>query len=414
MSSAIAFEHVDVIFGREAQAALAMLDAGEGRDAIFQKTNALVAVHDATLAIEPGEICVLMGLSGSGKSSLLRCVNGLNRASRGRVLVHDGESEVDIASCDSATLRRLRMRRISMVFQQFALMPWRTIRENVGFGLEVRGAPKAETGRVVDEKLKLVRLEQWADKYPYELSGGMQQRVGLARAFATDADILLMDEPFSALDPLIREHLQDELLELQRSLQKTIVFVSHDLDEALKIGSRIAIMEAGRIVQQGPPEEIVTRPASDYVRQFVASMNPLNVLKANSLMRPIAELWRDPADGALLLDRQGRARIRMDGAGRLASIRVDGSEARILPYQEDLEVDRLPPATLVAIPPDATMRTAILARGLAGRPLLVVEGEGAILGVIDEAEIYRGMLREAAAQTPQHDADAPQPAAAQA
>jgi glycine betaine/proline transport system ATP-binding protein len=414
MSSAIAFEHVDVIFGREAQAALAMLDAGEGRDAIFQKTNALVAVHDANLAIEPGEICVLMGLSGSGKSSLLRCVNGLNRASRGRVLVHDRESAVDIASCDSATLRRLRMRRISMVFQQFALMPWRTIRENVGFGLEVRGTPKAENERVVDEKLKLVRLQQWADKYPHELSGGMQQRVGLARAFATDADILLMDEPFSALDPLIREHLQDELLELQRALQKTIVFVSHDLDEALKIGSRIAIMEAGRIVQQGPPEEIVTRPASDYVRQFVASMNPLNVLKANSLMRPIAELWRDPADGALLLDRHGRARIRMDGAGRLASIRMDGSEARILPFQDDLEVDRLPPATLVAIPPDATMRTAILARGLAGRPLLVVEGEGAIVGVIDEAEIYRGMLREAAAQTPQHDGEAPQPAAAQA
>ncbi|MDF2763255.1 MAG: transporter ATP-binding protein [Rhodospirillales bacterium] len=414
MSSAIAFEHVDVIFGREAQAALAMLDAGEGRDAIFQKTNALVAVHDANLAIEPGEICVLMGLSGSGKSSLLRCVNGLNRASRGRVLVHDRESAVDIASCDSATLRRLRMRRISMVFQQFALMPWRTIRENVGFGLEVRGTPKAENQRVVDEKLKLVRLQQWADKYPHELSGGMQQRVGLARAFATDADILLMDEPFSALDPLIREHLQDELLELQRSLRKTIVFVSHDLDEALKIGSRIAIMEAGRIVQQGPPEEIVTRPASDYVRQFVASMNPLNVLKANSLMRPIAELWRDPGDGALLLDRQGRARLRMDGAGRLASIRVDGSEARILPFQDDLEVDRLPPATLVAIPPDATMRTAILARGLAGRPLLVVEGEGAIVGVIDEAEIYRGMLREAAAQTPQHDGEAPQPAAAQA
>jgi glycine betaine/proline transport system ATP-binding protein len=414
MSSAIAFEHVDVIFGRDAPSALAMLDAGEGRDAIFQKTNALVAVHDATLAIDPGEICVLMGLSGSGKSSLLRCVNGLNRASRGRVLVHDRESAVDIASCDSATLRRLRMRRISMVFQQFALMPWRSIRENVGFGLEVRGAPKAECDRVVEEKLKLVRLQQWADKYPHELSGGMQQRVGLARAFATDADILLMDEPFSALDPLIREHLQDELLELQRSLRKTIVFVSHDLDEALKIGSRIAIMEAGRIVQQGPPEEIVTRPASDYVRQFVASMNPLNVLKASSLMRPAAELWRDPADGALVLDRQGRARVRMDAGGGLASIRVDGSEARIVAFQEGLDVDRLPPASLVAIPPDATMRTAILARGLTGRPLLVLDGESSILGVIDEAEVYRGMLREAMVQSPQHDAAAAQPAAAQA
>jgi glycine betaine/proline transport system ATP-binding protein len=414
MSHAIAFDHVDVIFGRETDAALAMLDGGEGRDAIFQKTGSLVAVHDANLAIEPGEICVLMGLSGSGKSSLLRCVNGLNQASRGRVLVQDGASEIDISKCDAATLRRLRMRRISMVFQQFALMPWRSIRENVGFGLEVRGTPKPEAEKVVEEKLKLVRLQQWADKYPHELSGGMQQRVGLARAFATDADILLMDEPFSALDPLIREHLQDELLELQRSLRKTIVFVSHDLDEALKIGSRIAIMEAGRIVQQGPPEEIVTRPASDYVRQFVASMNPLNVLKANSLMRAVAECGRDPGDGALLLDRHGRARLRMDGDGRLLSIRFEGSEARILPFQEGLEVDRLPPATLVAIPPEATMRTAILARGLTGRPLLVVDGAGSIVGVIDEAELYRGMLREALVQGPQHDQTAAQPAAAQA
>ena len=414
MTSAIRFEHVDVIFGREADRALAMLDAGEGRDVIFQKTGALVAVHDAELAIEPGEICVLMGLSGSGKSSLLRCVNGLNRASRGRVLVQDAEDAIDIADCDGATLRRLRMRRISMVFQQFALMPWRTIRENVGFGLEVRGAPKAEADRLVHEKLELVRLQQWADKYPHELSGGMQQRVGLARAFATDADILLMDEPFSALDPLIREHLQDELLELQRSLRKTIVFVSHDLDEALKIGSRIAIMEAGRIVQQGPPEEIVTKPSSDYVRQFVASMNPLNVLKASSLMRPVAELSRDPSDGALLLDGPGRARLRLDAGGRLLSARIDGAEARILNHEPDLRVDRLPPSTLLAVPPDATMKTAILARGLTGRPLLVLDGEGAVLGVIDEAEIYRGMLREAAAQTPAHDAEAQHPAAAEA
>jgi glycine betaine/proline transport system ATP-binding protein len=410
MSAAISFEHVDVVFGREDKSALAMLDAGEGRDAIFQKTGALVAVHDADLGIEAGEICVLMGLSGSGKSSLLRCINGLNRASRGRVLVQDDAGEIDIKSCDTATLRQLRMRRISMVFQQFALMPWRSIRENVGFGLEVRGTPKAEAVRVVDEKLKLVRLQQWADKYPHELSGGMQQRVGLARAFATDADILLMDEPFSALDPLIREHLQDELMELQRSLRKTIVFVSHDLDEALKIGSRIAIMEAGRIVQYGPPEEIVTRPASDYVRQFVASMNPLNVLKANSLMRAVAAVRRDPSDGTLLVDAAGRTRLRLDGGGRLLSARVDGAEARILRYEDGLEVARLPAATLIAIDPAAPMRTAILARGGSGRPLLVVDGDGAVIGVIDEAEIYRGMLREAEVQAPPHE-DKPSPLA---
>jgi glycine betaine/proline transport system ATP-binding protein len=173
--------------------------------------------------------------------------------SRGKVLIRDGQREIDVASCPGETLRRLRRNRISMVFQQFALMPWLTVRDNVGFGLDIRGVDKATRDKTVDEKLKLVRLEKFADKYAHELSGGMQQRVGLARAFATDASILLMDEPFSALDPLIREHLQDELLELQRALQKTIVFVSHDLDEALKIGTRIAIMEGGRIVQFGVP-----------------------------------------------------------------------------------------------------------------------------------------------------------------
>jgi glycine betaine/proline transport system ATP-binding protein len=230
--------------------------------------------------VNEGEILVLMGLSGSGKSTLLRCINGLNKVTRGRVVVHDGTTDVDVASCDAETLRRLRRNRISMVFQQFGLMPWRSVRDNVGFGLEIRGVDKAEVARKVQEQLHLVRLEKFADKVPSELSGGMQQRVGLARAFATDASILLMDEPFSALDPLIREHLQDELMELQRSLKKTIVFVSHDLDEALKIGSRIAIMEAGRVVQFGVPEEIVTKPINEYVRLFVASMNPLTVLRA--------------------------------------------------------------------------------------------------------------------------------------
>src|SRR5690606_17182464 len=168
-------------------------------------------VADASLAIEEGEICVLMGLSGSGKSTLLRAVNGLNKVTRGKVLVRDEGRMVDVASCDAATLRRLRMNRVAMVFQQFGLLPWRTVAENVGFGLELRGMAKAERDRIVEEKLAMVSLSQWKDKYAHELSGGMQQRVGLARAFATDAEILLMDEPFSALDPLIRDRLQDEL-----------------------------------------------------------------------------------------------------------------------------------------------------------------------------------------------------------
>ena len=189
-----------------------------------------------------------------------------------------------------------------MVFQQFALLPWRTVAENVGFGLELRGMSKPERDKVVAEKLKLVNLDQWKDKYAHELSGGMQQRVGLARAFATDADILLMDEPFSALDPLIRNRLQDELLELQRTLKKTIIFVSHDLDEAMKLGTHVSIMESGRIVQYGQPEDIVLNPSNSYVADFVAHMNPLNVLSGASLMTPLAALARRGEQ--ILLDRE--------------------------------------------------------------------------------------------------------------
>ena len=283
--SAIRFEHVDVVFAPNPSQALALLDQGFHREAILERTGAVVGVHDAHLNIEAGEICVLMGLSGSGKSSLLRCVNGLNRATRGRVVIAHGGREVEVSKATPSMLRELRMNRISMVFQQFALMPWRSIRDNVGFGLELRGLSPHERAARVDDKLALVRLEQWADKRPHELSGGMQQRVGLARALATDADILLMDEPFSALDPLIREHLQDELMDLQRSLKKTIVFVSHDLDEALKIGTHIAIMDGGKVVQYGTPQHIVGHPATDYVRAFVANVNPLNVLTAAAIMK---------------------------------------------------------------------------------------------------------------------------------
>lgn len=200
------FENVDIIFGKEPQQALALLDQGATRDEILAQTNNVVGVAGASLAIEEGEICVLMGLSGSGKSTLLRAANGLNKVTRGKVLVRDETGLVDVASCDAATLRRLRMNRVAMVFQQFGLLPWRTVAENVGFGLELRGMDRKAREAIVAEKLELVSLSQWKDKFAHELSGGMQQRVGLARAFATDADILLMDEPFSALDPLIRDH----------------------------------------------------------------------------------------------------------------------------------------------------------------------------------------------------------------
>jgi glycine betaine/proline transport system ATP-binding protein len=393
--NAVRFEHVDVIFGRNTQAALAMLDMGERRDTILDKTDNLVAVHDASLYVNEGEILVLMGLSGSGKSSLLRCINGLNTVTRGKVIVHTGNEEVDVANCSAETLRQLRRNRISMVFQQFALMPWLTVRDNVAFGLDVRGVPKAERDRIVDEKLKLVRLDKFADKHAHELSGGMQQRVGLARAFATDAQILLMDEPFSALDPLIREHLQDELIELQRALKKTIVFVSHDLDEALKIGSRIGIMEGGRIVQFGPPEDIVMRPVNDYVRRFVASMNPLTVLKGGTLMRPVTDLKRDPTNPTVVeLDRAGRCRVKIDAAGRPTNLMIGGQPGRFVEYSTDLDLAKIGDYVMVTGNQRTPMRGAVLVRQITKRPLILLGPDGELLGVVGEHELYRGMLKQ--------------------
>ncbi len=285
MTDAVVFNNVSIIFGDNPQRALALADAGKSRDEIGAETGLVLGVADATLSITEGEILVLMGLSGSGKSTLLRAVNGLAPVVRGDVQVKAGTGSVAPYAATPKALRDFRMHTVSMVFQQFALLPWRTVADNVGFGLELAGVPDAERKARVAEQLELVNLTKWADRKVNELSGGMQQRVGLARAFATGAPILLMDEPFSALDPLIRTRLQDELLEFQRRLKKTIIFVSHDLDEAFRIGNRIAIMEGGRIIQCGTPQEIVKNPANQYVADFVQNMNPITMLTAQDVMQ---------------------------------------------------------------------------------------------------------------------------------
>ncbi|MCT7663372.1 choline ABC transporter ATP-binding protein [Shinella kummerowiae] len=285
MTDAVVFKNVSIIFGDSPQKALAMADAGKSRDEIGAETGLVLGVADATLSITEGEILVLMGLSGSGKSTLLRAVNGLAPVVRGDVQVKAGSGSVNPYTATPKALRDFRMHTVSMVFQQFALLPWRTVADNVGFGLELAGVPDSERKARVAEQLELVNLAKWADRKVNELSGGMQQRVGLARAFATGAPILLMDEPFSALDPLIRTRLQDELLEFQRRLKKTILFVSHDLDEAFRIGNRIAIMEGGRIIQCGTPQDIVKNPANQYVADFVQNMNPITMLTAQDVMQ---------------------------------------------------------------------------------------------------------------------------------
>jgi glycine betaine/proline transport system ATP-binding protein len=287
MSVAVEFDAVNIVFGDNPAAALPLMDQDQSREEIQSATGQILGVHNCSLTVETGEILVLMGLSGSGKSTLLRAVNGLNPVARGNVLVNNGTEMTDITKADKASLRDIRLNRVAMVFQQFGLLPWRTVRDNVGLGLELAGQSPAQRNDRVEKQLALVGLSDWADRKVGELSGGMQQRVGLARAFATDAPILLMDEPFSALDPLIRTRLQDELLELQQKLKRTIIFVSHDLDEAFKLGDRIAIMEGGRIVQSGTPRDIYSNPTNEYVADFVTHMNPLGVLCARDVMLPL-------------------------------------------------------------------------------------------------------------------------------
>jgi len=387
--SIIKFDQVDVIFSKDPREALKLLDQGMTRDQILKKTGQIVGVEKASLEINKGEICVLMGLSGSGKSSLLRCINGLNTVSRGSLFVEHEGSQINIANCTPVELKLMRTKRIAMVFQKFALMPWLTVRENISFGLEMQGRPEKERTKLVDEKLELVGLAQWRNKKPDELSGGMQQRVGLARALAMDADILLMDEPFSALDPLIRQGLQDELLELQRKLHKTIVFVSHDLDEALKLGSRIAIMKDGRIVQYSVPEEIVLNPANEYVRTFVAHTNPLNVLCGRSLMRTLDQC--DRINGAkVCLDPGTDSWINLGADNSFAGLTQGADSMAVQNWArgESVEaLDRRP--TLVNA--DISMRDALQIRYRTGNKL-VLEDNNQVVGILGDTELYHALL----------------------
>ncbi|MEQ5827573.1 choline ABC transporter ATP-binding protein [Sulfitobacter sp. NFXS29] len=324
MNKAVEFDNVSIVFGDKPEKALPLMDEGQSRAEIESATGQVLGVHDCSLSVENGEILVLMGLSGSGKSTLLRAVNGLNPMVRGTVHVHDENWSCDIHASNAAELRRVRRECVSMVFQQFGLLPWRTVRDNVALGLELSNVPKAERLERAERQLKLVGLSDWADRKVGELSGGMQQRVGLARAFATEAPILLMDEPFSALDPLIRTRLQDELLDLQRELNRTIIFVSHDLDEAFKLGGRIAIMEGGRIVQIGTPREIFSNPASDYVAEFVANMNPLEVLTARDVMGVVDGA---PTQGETTAEIPVRALMeRLRGADAAIAVMEDGTQ----------------------------------------------------------------------------------------
>ncbi|TOQ78174.1 choline ABC transporter ATP-binding protein [Vibrio parahaemolyticus] len=383
---AITIENLDVVFGQQQSQALALLDQGKSRQEIIDETGQVVGVDNVSLTVKRGEICVLMGLSGSGKSSLLRTVNGLNDISRGSLKIQDGDDMVELANCNEQTLRHLRTHRVSMVFQKFALMPWLTVLDNVAFGLEMQGIGKAERRAKAREQLEMVGLSEWENKFPHELSGGMQQRVGLARAFAMDTDILLMDEPFSALDPLIRAQLQDELILLQEKLNKTILFVSHDLDEALKIGNNIAIMESGKLIQHGKPEQIILAPETDYVADFVAHTNPLNVLKGRSLMKSSDTLVREEERVLICPDKE--IWVTQESKG----LSLPNSEQSLMKWvSESSNLDDVEANSLVQVNPNISMREAIELKQRSNQPLLMVE-DNKLVGVLSDHELYDALL----------------------
>ena len=279
------------VYGANGKKIVGSPDAELPRAELLAKTGCVVAVRDVSFEVAPGEVFVVMGLSGSGKSTLVRMINRLHDPTAGQIRI-DGE---DLLELPPDRLREVRRRKISMVFQHFGLLPHRRIVDNVAFGLEVQGIERENRERKAVEVLEVVGLGGWAQHYPDELSGGMQQRVGLARALATDPEIMLFDEPFSALDPLIRRDMQDEVIRLQREVRKTMIFITHDLAEALKLGDRIAIMKDGRFVQVGTPEEVVAHPADDYVADFTKDVPRAHVLTARAIMRPAN--GQAPADG---------------------------------------------------------------------------------------------------------------------
>jgi len=297
MTDKIIVSNLVKVFGAHPHKALAMLEEGKKKADILKETGLTVGIDDISFTVKQGEMFVVMGLSGSGKSTVLRCLNRLIEPSAGQIII-DG---VDITKLGDKKLRKFRQEKTAMVFQQFALLPHRTVLQNTVYGLEVQGLAKKEREEKAFKALELVGLKGWEEKYPKQLSGGMKQRVGLARALTNDADILLMDEAFSALDPLIREEMQDELLSIQQKMNKTIVFITHDLNEALKLGDRIAFLRDGGLVQVGTPEEITTNPADDYVAKFVRGVDRSKILTAADVMKKPQPLiiWRDGPNVAL-------------------------------------------------------------------------------------------------------------------
>ncbi|MGB3373867.1 MAG: glycine betaine/L-proline ABC transporter ATP-binding protein [Microbacterium sp.] len=388
--SEIALEahHLYKVFGRNPQQAVKRLQAGETRTDVLDAGTA--AVIDASFTVNRGEIFVIMGLSGSGKSTIIRMLNGLHDITGGEVII-GGD---DIAKAPPAALREIRRDRVSMVFQHFALLPHRTVAANVAYPLELKGVPKTERLKKADEILGMVGLEGWGDKLPSELSGGMQQRVGIARALAADTEILLMDEAFSALDPLIRREMQEQLVELQAKLQKTIVFITHDLNEAMFLGDRIAVMRDGRIVQIGTPEDILTDPANDYVEQFVQDVDRARVLTASNVMERPTPVIADTAGPRTALrqmrDSYMSATYVVGRDRRLVGIVTDRDAVKLVRKGESSLASILKPVPQ-SVDENEVLMNLFIPSVESVLPLAVTDAEGRLTGVIPRVTLLAAL-----------------------
>lgn len=385
MAEKIKAENLVKIFGKNATGRpLEMLKEGASISQIRKETGHVVGVADVSLDIVEGEVFVVMGLSGSGKSTLIRCINRIHEPTSGRVMI-DGENIVEV---DKERMREIRRKRMAMVFQHFALFPHKTVIDNAGYGLKVQGVGEQERRDRAMDALNLVGLGDWANRYPHNLSGGMQQRVGLARALATDPDILLMDEAFSALDPLIRRQMQNELLTLQDRVQKTIVFITHDLNEALRIGSRVMIMKEGRSVQVGTPTQIVTEPEDEYVSDFMADVDHAKVLPAGFIMKeaPTFRAETPVSDSAAVLE-AGEVGYVVDGEGRPTGwVTLDGLAGAVGNVGAVASND-FPRAST------STPLASLFRLSGDGRSVAVVDEHGRLVGVVSPLDIL-SMLGE--------------------
>lgn len=372
-------KNLSKIFGKNISQSIKMLDQGMTKEEILKKTGNTVGVNRASFSVEEGEIFVIMGLSGSGKSTLVRLINRLIEPSEGSIII-DGK---ELATLDKQALRQVRRQKLGMVFQQFALFPHRTILQNAAFGLEIQGMDKSEREKRAEESLNLVGLGSYLHQKPGQLSGGMQQRVGLARALANDPKVLLMDEAFSALDPLIRKDMQDELIDIQDSMKKTIIFITHDLDEALRIGDRIALMKDGSIVQIGTPEEILMNPANDYVEKFVEDVDRSKVLTAGHIMKPPETVG---------LDRGPKVALRQMKEHGVSTIYVVDKKKKLLGYvtaeqadeanKEGKTIENVMVTDLPRVKTDTLLTDLFEPIADQKAPLSVVDDNGRLVGII--------------------------------